>query len=236
MPKARRVVITGNPAKIKRSEQPIDIITKNQIKDELGIKNNLPMVLVFGGSQGAKSINEACIEIIRNSLNDNYQLVWASGQKQYDSIIEQLAKNNIHIENMKNTKIVPYIYNMEKIMAISDIIIARSGAMTVTEIGIIGKPAIFVPYPFATENHQEYNARVLEKNGAARVILDEELTAEVLTKALNNMLENKMILFEMGENAKKIAIPNTLDLIYEEIERLIERDDNNWTLNNSNEV
>jgi len=143
------------------------------------------------------------------------------GPKQYDAIIEELVKANIDANNIDNVKILPYIYNMEEVMNSSDIIISRSGAMTITEIAAIGKPAIFIPFPFATENHQEYNARVLEKAGAARVILDKDLNAEVLTKTLHDMLSDKNKLIQMGQNAKKIAIPDTLDRIYGEIKKLI---------------
>jgi len=110
---------------------------------------------------------------------------------------------------------------MEEVMNIADIIVSRSGAMTITEISAIGKPAVFIPFPFATENHQEYNARVLEKAGAASVILDKDLNAEVLTATLNRMLRNKDSLTQMGKNAKKIAIPDTLDRIYGEISKLM---------------
>ena len=103
----------------------------------------------------------------------------------------------------------------------SDIIVSRSGAMTITEISTIGKPAIFIPFPFATENHQEYNARVLENAGAARVILDKDLNAEILTETLHDMLSDKNKLIQMGQNAKKIAIPDTLDRIYGEIKKII---------------
>ena len=77
---------------------------------------------------------------------------------------------------------------MEEIMNLSDIIIARSGAMTITEISKLGKPAIFIPFPFATENHQEYNARVLEKANAAEIILDKDLTYDKLNKMIETMI------------------------------------------------
>jgi len=78
-----------------------------------------------------------------------------------------------------------------------------------------------VPFPFATENHQEYNAKALENVGAAKIILDKELNAKTLSDTLENMLGNPEKLKQMGENAKKIAIPNTVDLIWEEIESLM---------------
>ena len=166
LPNAKKIVTTGTPTKIKgivMSQAQKDILKK-----EIGLNNDLPVVLVFGGSQGAKTINETLTEIILNKLNNSYQIIWASGPKQYELIKKELEEKNTDINKIKNVKVIPYIYNMEEVMNIADIIVSRSGAMTITEIAKIGKPAIFVPFPFATENHQEYNARVLEKVEAAQ--------------------------------------------------------------------
>lgn len=221
LPKAKNLVVTGTPTKIKDvtlSEQEI----KN-IKKELKLDTDLPTILIFGGSQGAKSINNTLIEAIKNEPLYNYQIIWASGSAQYELIKEELNKSNIDIQNIENIKIVPYIYNMEEIMRISDIIISRSGAMTITEIAKIGKPAIFIPFPFATENHQEYNAKVLENIGAAKIILDKDLNWNILSNTLNDMLRNNAELIKMGEKAKTVSINNVEERIYEEIMKLIKR-------------
>ena len=102
----------------------------------------------------------------------------------------KLRIKNIDIDNIENTKILPYIYNMQEVMEMSDLVVCRSGAMTITEIATIGKPAIFIPYPFATENHQEYNAKVLEKVGAAKIILDKELNFTKLNNTINNIVKD----------------------------------------------
>jgi len=132
-----------------------------------------------------------------------------------------LETEQININNIQNTKIVPYIYNMEEIMNISDIIISRSGAMTITEISKTGKPAIFIPFPFATENHQEYNAKVLENVGAAKIILDKDLNSEILSNTLKEMMRDPETLTKMGEDAKKVAISDVEDRIYKEVEKLL---------------
>ena len=128
---------------------------------------------------------------------------------------------NEDIDNIENVKIVPYIYNMEEIMNSCDLVVCRSGAMTITEISVTGKPAIFIPFPFATENHQEYNARVLEKVGAAEIILDKDLNSELLSSEITKIISNKDRLAQMAKNAEKIAIPNVEDRIYEEIRRVV---------------
>ena len=216
---ANIVVVTGNPIKIKKLDLSEE--QKNKINNELGIKINKPIVLVFGGSQGDKSINRSVIEIIVNKKNKNYQIVWAAGPGQYDEIKSKLEEVNVDINNIENVKIVPYIYNMEEVMNMCDLVVCRSGAMTITEVSVVGKPAIFIPFPFATENHQEYNARVLEKVGAAKIILDKDLNSEVLENTIEEIVRDKNKLRQMGENASKVAIKNVEDRIYEEIKKVL---------------
>lgn len=219
LPKAKKVVVTGNPTKIKRSYMSIEE-KKNKIR-ELGLNSELPIVLVFGGSQGAVSINKALIRIIENKMNENYQIIWAAGTSNYETVKQQLKDNQIDINNIKNTKILPYIYNMQEVMQISDLVVCRSGAMTITEIALLGKPAIFIPFPFATENHQEYNAKVLQNAGSAQIILDKNLTHTVLNNKINNMIKDKEKLTQMGEKALSVAKENVEEKIYEEIKMSI---------------
>lgn len=216
---AKNVIVTGNPIKIKKlnlTEQE-----KTKIKGELGVSGNKPVVLVFGGSQGARSINRSFIEIIVNKKNKDYQIIWAAGPEQYEKIKEKLDEVNVDIENIKDVKIVPYIYNMEEVMNACDLVVCRSGAMTITEISVTGKPAIFIPFPFATENHQEYNARVLEGVGAAKIILDKDLNSEILSSTITEIIKDPDQLARMAKNAERIAIPNVEDRIYEEIRKVV---------------
>ena len=106
-------------------------------------------------------------------------------------------------------------------MNIVDLVVARSGAMTITEISNVGKPAIFIPFPFATENHQEYNAKVLEKIGAAKIILDKDLNAKNLNQTIENLVQDKKKLKQMGENARSVSISQVEQKIYEEIRKTI---------------
>ena len=219
LPKANKIVVSGTPTKLRKKDLSVEEIAK--IKQELKIKNDLPIVLAYGGSQGAKSINTALIDIIENKLNEKYNIVWAVGQKQYDNVKEEIERKGLSINNIKNTVIVPYIYDMEDVMNVADLIVARSGAMTITEVEIVGKPAIFIPFPFATENHQEYNARVLADRGAAKIILDKDLNKDILNNEILSIIENKELKKQMGENSQKASIQNVEDKIYEEIEVLL---------------
>ncbi len=219
LPKAKKVIVTGNPSKIKRTYISLEE-KKNKIK-EMGLNPELPTILTFGGSQGAKTINQALLGIIENNLNDNYQIIWSAGAQNYEKIKQQLASKQINIDNIRNTKILPYIYNMQEIMQISDLVVCRSGAMTITEIAILGKPAIFIPFPFATENHQEYNAQVLKNVGSAEIIQDKNLTYTSLNNEINNMIKDKEKLAQMGEKAMSVAKENVEEKIYQEIKMSI---------------
>ena len=215
LPKAKEIVCTGTPTKVKKMDFSQAEI--NNKKQELGFSKEKPLVLVFGGSQGAQSINKSMTDIIKNKLNENYQIIWAAGPEQYEKVKQDLQKENMDIDKINGIKIMPYIYNMEEIMNIADLIVSRSGAMTVTEIENVGKPAIFIPFPFAAENHQEYNARVLEKNKAAEVILDKNLTAEILNATITKLAKDRSALESMGANAHKLSTENVEDKIYNEI-------------------
>jgi len=209
---AKKVAVTGTPTKVEKIN--LTETQRESIKNQFKIKNNLPIVIVFGGSQGAETINKCLTGIINEKLNKNYQIIWAVGQKNY----EQVRSN---IKQPYNACIVPYIYNMEEVMNLADLAVTRSGAMTITEVAKCGKPAIFIPYPYATENHQEYNAKVLANVGAAKIILDKELSKEKLNKTINEIIENKQTLAQMAQKAEQVSIKNVEDKIYKEIEKII---------------
>lgn len=215
---AKNVVYTGTPVKIKRKDYGIN--EKSRILKEIGLKENKPIVLVSGGSQGAQKINEAIIDIIQNKRNKNYQMIWATGPKQFDLIKEKLEDNQISMKQIEGIKIMPYIYNMEEMMNVIDVAIGRAGAMTVTEIANLGKPSILVPLPNVSHNHQLYNAKVLEKIGAAKIIINDELTGEKLNQVIEEIIMDKSKLQEMGENASKVSVNNVEDRIYQEIKKI----------------
>ncbi|MBR3134260.1 MAG: undecaprenyldiphospho-muramoylpentapeptide beta-N-acetylglucosaminyltransferase [Clostridia bacterium] len=240
LPSGVNVAVTGTP--IKGKNLNYDKSTIELKKDEYGLDSKKPLVLVFGGSQGSKSINKAMKEIVINrfkheeKLKDDsikfqvrsnpnfnkYQVIWASGPSQYDSIKTDLIEENLNIDNLKGVKIMPYIYNMDEIMNVADLIVCRSGAMTVTELEEMGKPSILIPYPFAAENHQEYNARALEDEGAAKVILDKDLNSKLLNDTINNLISNEKNLRKMGNKSRELSISNVEDKIYTEIKETLE--------------
>ena len=216
---AKNIVYTGTPVKIEKKNYSKE--EKRNIVSKFGLEDTKPILLVFGGSQGAKKINDTMIELIKEKMNSEYQIIWAAGPKQYDGIKEELEKANININNIKNTKIVPYIYNMEEVMNVSDVILARSGAMTITEISNLGKPSILIPLPNVSHNHQLYNAKVLESIGAAKIILNDELEAKKLSEEIEDIILNKNKLEEMSKKALEKSTTNVEEKIYEEIKKLV---------------
>ena len=161
------------------------------------------------------------VSLIKEKKNKNYQILWSVGQKQFNIIKEEFEKDGINIDKINNVKIVPYIYNMSDVMNAVDIIVARSGAMTITEIALVGKPAIFIPLPSNSANRQIDNARVLEKIGAARIILNDSLTSANLSETIDEIISNEDEMINMGVKAKQIARYDVEDNIYNEIKKLV---------------
>lgn len=217
--KAKNIVFTGTPVKIVKKDYTSE--EKEKIIKELGLNEDAPIVLVFGGSQGAKKINDAMLEIVKNDGNTEYQVVWATGPKQYDIIKEEMENLQININNIKNMKVIPYIYNMEEMMNVVDVIVSRSGAMTITEISNLGKPAILIPLPNVSHNHQLYNAKALENIGAAKILLNNDVNGKRLDEAIKEIISDKAHMKEMGKNALKISTVNAKETIYAEIKKLV---------------
>ena len=219
LPKSAHVVVTGTPTKIEPLHWTEE--EKRKEKENFGLEADLPTVLVFGGSQGAKKINDTMIDLIKNHADKGYQVIWAVGQKNFEEVQKVFQKDQLDVEHLQHAKVVPYIYHMERVMNMADILVCRSGAITIAEICKLGKPAIFVPLPNVSQNHQEKNARVLQKMGAAYIILNQELTKEKLADTIQTMIQDPKKMKSMGENAEKLAIHQVEDKIYQEIKKLV---------------
>lgn len=135
--KAKNIVVTGTPTKMKGIK--LTNGQKKQMRLDLNLKDDMPIILVFGGSQGARVINNTILDIVKNKRNSNFQIVWAAGPEQYKVIKKNLEEEKIDVNNIEGVKIVPYIYNMEEVMNLADVIVSRSGAMTLTEIALARK-------------------------------------------------------------------------------------------------
>ena len=213
---SKKVVITGNPIRAD-----IFDITKHEGRLKLGFDENMPLVLVTGGSRGARKINQSIMSFAEEcSKSGKYQLLHMTGDTQYDSVLQSYKERNMETYS-SNIKVVPYLYNMPYALAACDIVIGRCGAMTLSEITALGKPSILIPLPSAADNHQEYNGRALEKKGAAIVILEKNLSEERLKNTVLGLLDNKENLEQTALNSEKIGIKDATGKIGDIISKLI---------------
>ena len=214
--RSKKVIFTGNPVRLE-----ILSTTKEDARKEEGIEQNEMHVLIFGGSRGAQKINEAVVKMITmNNGRLTYNLVFATGQSQYELVINSLIENKIDIGQCSNINITPYIFDMAQVMAISDLVVSRAGAITISEITARGLPSILIPFPYATENHQEINARTLERDGASIVVLEKELSGEILDHQITSLVNNKEQLTRMSRCARKLGVTNAVEEIVGVIEEL----------------
>lgn len=212
-----RVVKTGNPIRKEILE-----VNKTIAYNKLNIKPNLPFILSFGGSGGQKKLNDAFFDIVRNYKNsDNYQLIHITGVKMYDSFIKRLKDENVALHS--NIRIFPYFYDMPEALNICDLMVTSSGAITLAEVSAMGIPSILIPKAYTAENHQEYNARTFEENGASILILEKDLTSEVLKNSISNLINDKEKLKNMSLNSKKMGNIDAVGLIVTEIDKLIKK-------------
>ncbi len=212
----KEFIVTGNPVR-----NSMTLTSKSAAKKKLGI-GDMPLILSFGGSLGAKPINEAVSGMIVHFADKNkYYFIHATGKNGYDSTCAVLKEKGIDPKKQKNVEIREYINNMDVCMAAADLVICRSGAITLSELQNCGKPSILIPSPYVAENHQYHNAMTLKKAGAAEVIEEKELSVERLIKTATYMLDSEKALEKMSANAKKTAIYDSNERIYKVITQLL---------------
>lgn len=206
-------VITGNPVR-----QEILTAKKEESRKELGLDNR-PVVLSFGGSLGARKINEAVADLVaRSGIDGRYQHIHAYGS--YGDWFPQLVEEKgTDIADCSNLDIRPYIDNMPTCMAAADLVICRAGAITLSEIQAMGKPAILIPSPNVAENHQYHNAMALVNAGAADIIEEKDLTGAALMRKTDKMLLNPEKLEKYSENSRKMAITDANERIYSVVKK-----------------
>jgi len=177
--------------------------------------------VVTGGSQGALSINTSMIDVISEfKTRKDIYIVHITGKKQYEKVIHMLREKNIDLSSLDHIKVVPYSFDMANLFKSSDLIIARAGAMTVSEIAAVGRSSILIPYPYATGNHQEFNARVITDKSGGVIILDKELNGKLLTDTITRIISNERKIKEMEEITVKLGILNADNIIYDEVKKL----------------
>lgn len=180
-------------------------ISKKEACSYFSLDDNRKTLFAFGGSQGAGSINRALLKSVNMLIQNNIQLIWQTGLNEFDSISEKVS-------GFENIKLFKFIDNIDYAYSAADLIICRAGVSTVMELAAFGAPVLFVPFPFASENHQEKNARAMVDAGAAEIMLDSKVEAELLDKAFE-LINDEKKLDSLRKNIKKFADKNAASKI-----------------------
>ncbi|MDR3564944.1 MAG: undecaprenyldiphospho-muramoylpentapeptide beta-N-acetylglucosaminyltransferase [Negativicutes bacterium] len=204
-----KVFVSGNPIRPEVLEA-----TREEGLKVLDLDGGRLTVLIAGGSRGARTINQAMVDVHRHFAGrKDMQILHVTGQSEYNNIVGLIQQAGIEIEKTGNIIVKPYLYNMPQALAAADLAVFRAGAVGLAELTARGIPAILVPYPFAAENHQEFNARVLEEQGAAVVIRDAELTGAKLVAEIEKLLSSREDLVRMAEASKRLGRPDAAAVI-----------------------
>ncbi|UEL46757.1 undecaprenyldiphospho-muramoylpentapeptide beta-N-acetylglucosaminyltransferase [Terrisporobacter hibernicus] len=203
-----KLVLTGNPVRKEILQS-----RKSTSRKKLGISEDKKMVLCYGGSGGSEEINDAMRLVIKNMVKEDIAFIFATGKLYYDEFMESLGEVSLK----PYQRVMPYLDNMADGLSASDIVIGSAGAISLAEITALGKPSIIIPKAYTAENHQEYNAKSIESQGAGIAILEKDLTPEKLNEVVFKLLGDRELLIDMANTSKSIGKPQAIDLIYDEI-------------------
>ncbi len=195
-----KTVVTGNPVR-----GDIDTGNREEAAQKFGFDPVRRTVLVFGGSQGARAINRAVSMIVHDLAGDGVQVIWQTGKNEYNDWRG--------LEKPGAVCIKPYIDNMRDAYAAADLVVSRAGAMTIAEVTVCGLPAIFVPFPTAAENHQEYNASSVVNAGAASMILECDLKDNVLLTRIRDIILSDERLHAMSQASQRLGKKDAASII-----------------------
>lgn len=203
----KKVVYTGNP----RSEEIVDIVKIS--KKSLGFYLHKKLVVIVMGSLGSTTMTEKIKELIPCFSGKDYQVLIVTGKKYYDDYSEVIIPANV--------KLVPFLDNFLPLLKDTDLIVSRAGASTIAEITAIGLPAILVPSPYVTHNHQYMNAKELQDVGACKIITERDFSKDTLLPEIDLLFQNRKAYSDMRDASRKLGIRDSASRIYQEIKNLI---------------
>jgi UDP-N-acetylglucosamine--N-acetylmuramyl-(pentapeptide) pyrophosphoryl-undecaprenol N-acetylglucosamine transferase len=202
---AKRIAITGLPVR-----KAITTVKRDEAYGKWGFSPQVFTLVVFGGSQGAASINRAILGWLERARGERAQMIWMTGNKQFEDLFEQVQALKLEQSQIKLV-MKPYLDHIEDALAVANLAICRAGAGTLSELAVLGLPAILVPYPYASDNHQEKNARALLEKKAVAMIIDEFLDGDTLYDKIQGLRHQPEQLRTMAVNMKREAKPQALD-------------------------
>ncbi len=212
-----KIVNVGNPYR-KGSV----VYTKEQARAELGIEGKYRhSVLICGGSLGAVALNNCVTEYIKKyaANNPDTLITHASGARNYEQVKQKYAEYGI--DKLGNVQLLDYIYDMPRRMAAADVVVCRCGAMTLSELALMGKPSVLIPSPNVTDNHQYKNGKVLSDAGAAVLIEEKDLDADILNEKISEILSSREKQSQMRQICKNFAHPEANELIYQKLCKIV---------------
>ena len=210
----RNSIVTGNPIR-----EQFKTMTKKDAREELGLENRLTLC-IMGGSQGAKSINNTVVDLLKEFSQElKLQIIFQTGKKNYEDVIEKLSQYYPAYEQDRNLIVKPYFDNMVSVLKASDIAISRAGSLSISEICASETVPILIPYPYAASNHQRINAKALLDAGACVYLEDSELEPNKLRNTIIELLDNPIKMNYIKQNASHLAKPDAVV----EISTLVEK-------------
>ena len=214
--KSDNIHLNGNPIR-----ETFSTLTKEEARKNLNLEDRLTLC-VMGGSQGAESINNATVEILRTlSFNYNLQIIFQTGKKNYEKVIQRLKSIYPEFEKDKNLIIKSYFNDMVTVLKASDVAVSRAGSLSLSELCACSIASILIPYPHAAADHQRKNAQYLVSKRAALYLEDADVTKETLLIAIEQLLDDKEKLKTTQQNAGKLAKPNATKTIVSQLKGLI---------------
>lgn len=216
MDKKANCIVTGNPVR-----EEILFASREKARAKYGITEQLSL-LTFGGSLGARRINEAVADLIAwHHDKGEIHHIHATGAYGVELLPTLLKERSVNLQGNKSILIKEYIDDMADCLAAADLVICRAGAITLSELEMAGKASILIPSPNVAANHQYHNAMVLKNHDAAMLIEEKDLTGAQLIEAVQTLMEDRTRLQVLGNNASKLAIPDANERIYNELMALI---------------
>ncbi|RKZ30855.1 undecaprenyldiphospho-muramoylpentapeptide beta-N-acetylglucosaminyltransferase [bacterium] len=202
-----KTIHSGNPVIIHHAE-----ISRDSARRKFSLATDKFTIFLTGGSQGAAVLNDTLLRMIQqNNIPRNSQIIWQCGHCEFEALEKIVASMNINIS------LHSFIEDMSSAYKASDLVICRAGALTLTEISVVGIPAIIIPYPHSANEHQKKNALVFVRNNAAIMIDQSDLAPTLLRATINEIMEDPDRLHKMSAAMKSMAMPNAIDKIAKKI-------------------
>lgn len=204
-----KVTVTGTPVR-----GDFRTYSKAAAKAELGIPQDKPLIVSVWGSLGAARMNEIMADFITETHTTNdFCLIHSAGTDRYEEMVTRLKAECPGGYRQAGFDVRPYIYDMSRVMAAADLVLCRAGASTLSELAMMGKPAVLVPSPNVTNNHQERNARVLERAGGAIVLPEPGLTSEIMSQTVLGLIHDRKRLDLMECAMRSYGVPDATERI-----------------------